>query len=170
MANTPMFHPTFLPNEQFHFSLFPNFQCLSGDDGCAYNVNQSSTAVLVFVGSRQKQVDMFLKSHILDKTYFSVWYAGSSSVAGCIPQNQANKRATLELKRTSKFDGICAITKIQGLCSQKSFQRPYMMSLQQVSMCSTVPILSHNCIFNKKSKFHIKFSQYCSAVDKQVDV
>eukprot|EP00536_Pseudo-nitzschia_multiseries_P016246 jgi/Psemu1/45440/gm1.45440_g len=44
------------------------------------------------------------------------------------------------------------------------------MSLEQTSLCSTNPILNHNCIFNKKSNFYIKFSQYCSLVDNQIDV
>eukprot|EP00536_Pseudo-nitzschia_multiseries_P015201 jgi/Psemu1/41594/gm1.41594_g len=58
----------------------------------------------------KRLVEVFFKLYI-DREYFNLWYVGSSGIAGCIPQNQANERATLELKGTSKFDGLCAIGK-----------------------------------------------------------
>eukprot|EP00536_Pseudo-nitzschia_multiseries_P006638 jgi/Psemu1/15783/gm1.15783_g len=102
---------------------------------------------------------------------FNVWYVGSSGIAGCIPQNQANERATLELKGTSKFDGLCAIGKnIGSMLTEELPKAIYMMSLQRTSLSCTFPILNRNRIFNKKSNFHIKFAQYCSLVDKQIGI
>eukprot|EP00536_Pseudo-nitzschia_multiseries_P018231 jgi/Psemu1/54671/gm1.54671_g len=116
------------------------------------------------------QASGFFKSYI-NKEYFNVWYVGSSGIAGCIPQNQANERATLELKGTSKFDGLCAIGKnIGSMLTEELPKDIYMMSLQRTSLCRTFPILNRNRIFNKKSNFHIKFAQYCSLVDKQIDI
>eukprot|EP00536_Pseudo-nitzschia_multiseries_P015016 jgi/Psemu1/40953/gm1.40953_g len=118
----------------------------------------------------KRLVEVFFKSYI-NKEYFNVWYVGSSGIAGCIPQNQANERATLELKGTSKFDGLCAIGKnIGSMLTEELPKAIYMMSLQRTSLCRTFPILNSNRIFNKKSNFHIKFAQYCSLVDKQIDI
>eukprot|EP00536_Pseudo-nitzschia_multiseries_P014232 jgi/Psemu1/38008/gm1.38008_g len=114
-------------------------------------------------------VNVLIKSYV-EKEYFNVWYVGSSGIAGCIPQNQANKGATLELKGTSKFDGLCAIGKNIGSMLTKELPKAiYIIFLEQTSLCFTYPILNHNCIFNKKSNFYIEFSQYCSLVDNQID-
>eukprot|EP00536_Pseudo-nitzschia_multiseries_P008427 jgi/Psemu1/20403/gm1.20403_g len=119
----------------------------------------------------KRLVEVFFKSYYINKEYFNVWYVGSSGIAGCIPQNQANERATLELKGTSKFDGLCAIGKnIGSMLTEELPKAIYMMSLQRTSLCRTFPILNSNRIFNKKSNFHIKFAQYCSLVDQQIDI
>eukprot|EP00536_Pseudo-nitzschia_multiseries_P016215 jgi/Psemu1/45351/gm1.45351_g len=83
----------------------------------------------------------------------------------------ANERVTLELKGTSKFDGLCAIGKNTGsMLTEELPKAIYMMSLQQTSLCCTFPILNRSRIFNKKSNFYIKFAQYCSLVDKQINI
>eukprot|EP00536_Pseudo-nitzschia_multiseries_P014465 jgi/Psemu1/38820/gm1.38820_g len=143
------------------------YQCISKPmfDTLAKVTKQSWLAC-----GEKRLVEGFFKSYI-DRQYFNMWYVGSLGIAGCIPQNQANERATLELKGTSKFDGLCAIGKsIGSMLTEELPKAIYMMSLQQTSLCCTFPILNRNQIFNKKSNFYTKFSQYCSLVDKQINI
>eukprot|EP00536_Pseudo-nitzschia_multiseries_P004356 jgi/Psemu1/9835/gm1.9835_g len=141
------------------------YQCISKP---MFDTHAKLTKESWLARGEKRLVEVLFKSYI-DREYFNVWHVGPSGIAGCIPQNQANERATLELKGTSKFDGICAIGKnIESMLTEELSKAIYMMSLQRTSLCHTFPILNRNRIFNKKSNFYIKFSQYCSLVDKKI--